>query len=255
MGLTRQGATTQPTAAKHDSNLSWAADHAPLLGSMLLFVLVVVRVMRVAAFDPATAAALVRESGTLEIVLGVLVTSFPPLLLGGIVCLLMLAVVNRESGSVRDLAFGAALAGLLLLTVVLPWTSLIAYSIALVAVIVLARLLQWSGEFIVLLMSVVLIVLTVSEVWLPPEEILLEGGTDTVGYVLSVEPEWTTILEEADRSILLVPSEDVISRKVCNLESQSEAPTIWQASLGEEGGIRNPECPAEAAGNAKPEST
>jgi uncharacterized protein (UPF0297 family) len=51
------------------------------------------------------------------------------------------------------------------------------------------------------------------KVWLPPERIGLNEANQTiVGYVLSTADDWFTILREADRTVVRIPSDDIKSR-------------------------------------------
>lgn len=238
-----------------DPLTQWAANHATLLLTVALFVLVVIRVLRVSAFDPATAAALVREIGIVSIVIGALVLSLPGLLQSAAVFLAFLALGGPGSTVQRRAASTIASVIVLLLSVVLPWLQLIFFLILLVLIVVVWRRVKWPLELFAVVAVLVSSLLDVSEVWLPPEDVLLTDGRRVTGYVLSVEPEWTTLLREDDRAILLVKTKEVEERSVCNVERVPTTRSIGQIILGERGGARNPPCPAEERTGKKPDST
>jgi hypothetical protein len=50
-----------------------------------------------------------------------------------------------------------------------------------------------------------------------PEVIALAGKPEQVAYVLSSDGEWTTLLEEGSRRVVIVRTGDIASRTVCNL--------------------------------------
>lgn len=223
----------------------WAASHAPLLASVTLFVLVIIRVLRVSAFDPATAAALVRETGLVSIVIGALVLSMPGLLQAAAVLLTFLSLGGPGSSTQRRAAATIASLIVLLLTVILPWLHLIVFLFFLVIIALLWRRLRWPLEIFAVAAVFVGSLLDVSEVWLPPENVRLIDGGRITGYVLSVDRDWTSVLRERNRAIILVRTAEVATRTVCNVEEVPATRTIGQIILGERGGGRNPPCPVE----------
>lgn len=231
------------TVEARDPLLAAISSHLPLLATVLLFALTIVRVLRVSAFDPATATALVRESGPVAIVIGVLVTSFPSLLWILAYFLVLLAHGGPGSHAQRRFAWLVALAAWYLLTVVEPWPALLIASAFLIVVFIVQRRLKWSVEVFAITATIVASFLDVPRMWLPPERVDLAGAKTVTAYVLSVDSDWTTLLEEVDRRILVVPTGDIIGRTVCNVTRVLRSRTISQILFGEEGGARNPPCP------------
>jgi hypothetical protein len=64
------------------------------------------------------------------------------------------------------------------------------------------------------------------QVWLPAERIDINGGSERVGYILKSDGGWTTILWDSDRSILMVKSENIISRTLCRTGQPDGLPLI-----------------------------
>jgi hypothetical protein len=171
----------------------WAASHAPLLATVGLFVLVVIRILRVSAFDPATAAALVRETGIVSIVMGALVSSLPGLLQATAVLLTFFALGGPGSSGQRKAAWTITSLVVLLLTVVLPWLHLIIFLLFLVIIALLWAKLRWPLEILAVAAVLIGSLLDVSKVWLPPENVRLTDGRLITGYVLSVDGDWTSV--------------------------------------------------------------
>jgi hypothetical protein len=226
-----------------DPLFAWIAEHAPLLGTVLIFSLTIVRVLRVASFDPATATALVHASGLVSIVMGVLVTSFPAILLGTVLYLIFLAQGGPGSPVQRRAAWLVALVIYVLLTVLLPWPRLLIVTAFFVVIFFVQRRLRWELELFAVVAFLVTNLLDVPTVWLPPERVEVSGSTPVTAYVLAVDSDWTTLLLDADRRVLVVPTSQVNARTVCNVEHVTTSRTISQVILGEAGGARNPPCP------------
>jgi hypothetical protein len=223
----------------------WVVDHAPFVASVGLFLLVVMRVLRVSSFDVATASTLIRETSVVSLVLGVLVGVLPGLLSGAAIYLLILAT-GPGAPTYRSMAWFAVVLIWFLLTVLLPWIALIITTLLLVGIFLAQRKLKWPLEVWAVISFLLTVVIDQPRMWLPPERISV-AGTHLTGYVLDAGSEWTTVMLEDDRSIVIVQSAEVEERTVCNLAPRSSGRTIGQLILGEEGGSRNPLC--EERGN------
>jgi hypothetical protein len=57
--------------------------------------------------------------------------------------------------------------------------------------------------------------------WLSAERITVKSGYSTVGYALTEDDHWMIILKATPRVIQYIPIEDVISRSVCDVNSQA----------------------------------
>jgi hypothetical protein len=67
---------------------------------------------------------------------------------------------------------------------------------------------------------------TVRRVWLPPEKVQTSNAGQLVGYVLSTESGWFSVLLEADRTIVRLPANTIESRTVCRLGEPDSLPLI-----------------------------
>jgi len=56
---------------------------------------------------------------------------------------------------------------------------------------------------------------TLRRPWLPAEKIELKSGERRVGYILSTDKDWHTVLEEGTRTISYIRTGDVANRTVC----------------------------------------
>jgi hypothetical protein len=65
--------------------------------------------------------------------------------------------------------------------------------------------------------------------WLPAEQITAKSGYSVLGYVLSEDSNWVTVLRASARTIEYIPANDVIRRSVC--ETEPESPGNAQSPL------------------------
>jgi len=56
--------------------------------------------------------------------------------------------------------------------------------------------------------------------WLPAERITVKSGDQIVGYALTEDDHWMVALKDAPRTIQYIPADDIISRLVCQVDSQ-----------------------------------
>jgi hypothetical protein len=130
------------------------------------------------------------------------------------------------------------------------WWSLIVVPVASLAALLLASLVgiginTWHFSR----SDVSVLDRTLGRVWLPTERLEIQnGGTNAIvtGYVLDVDSsgQWTTILLERDRTILIVQSGSIKSRSVCSLtpNSQNDRP-IWTVRSSTRSNGTTPLCP------------
>ena len=112
-----------------------------------MFLFVVVRVLRVSEFDPGTATAIVRETGVVSVVLGVLATSLPGLVIVAALFLLLVALGGPGTQVQRRAALITALTAYVLLTAILPWPGLIAVTAFFLVVFLVWRRIRWPLEY------------------------------------------------------------------------------------------------------------
>jgi hypothetical protein len=63
-------------------------------------------------------------------------------------------------------------------------------------------------------------------VWLPAELIAMKDDPGRVGYVLKTDGIWATILWDSDRSIVIIRSQNIISRTLCRIGPPDGMPLI-----------------------------
>jgi len=177
--------------------------------------------------------------------MGALVSSLPGLLQAIALLATFFALGGPGPAGQRRAAWTITSLIVLLLTIVLPWLHLIAFMVFLVIITLVWRKVRWPLEIFAVAAVLSGSLLDVSKVWLPPEVVRLADGRRITGYVLSVDGEWTSVLRESNRAIILVRSDNVAARTVCNVARVPATRTIGQIILGERGGGRNPPCPVE----------
>lgn len=67
-------------------------------------------------------------------------------------------------------------------------------------------------------MQIVNYPISLQRVWLPAESIAMKDGSKYIGYVLSTDGEWTTILDDQPRMVYRVHSKEVESRTICRTD-------------------------------------
>jgi hypothetical protein len=82
----------------------------------------------------------------------------------------------------------------------------------------------WVEDSTAFTVFLVVGLLTAGPMWLPSESVTTSDGAARMGYVLSADGEWTTVLTN-DRVVLRLASSDVVAREVCN---ESHPATLMQ---------------------------
>ena len=57
--------------------------------------------------------------------------------------------------------------------------------------------------------------------WLPAERVTVTSGHSIIGYAVAQNGQWTIVLKDSPRVIEYIPSHDVISRSVCQINPQT----------------------------------
>ncbi len=97
----------------------------------------------------------------------------------------------------------------------------------------------------------VIAILPVAAVWtvlynvrLPHEVITLKSGRYDVGYVLSTDDDWVSILRSGQRSLVRYDQRDVARRELCQLNTRgllnSGNATLWNVWTRTTGPVRGP---------------
>lgn len=67
--------------------------------------------------------------------------------------------------------------------------------------------------------------------WLPAEVVHLPKRETIVGYVVEDDGEWITLVRELDRSVLKIPTSDVLDREICRLDPRPRFPLFTLATV------------------------
>lgn len=258
---TRRNGASQPSPPALAAAL---ASLVPGLGAVAVVVAIAVRVLAAAAYDPATALALVGSAGELTVIVGALLATLPYLALALVLAAASVAPRPRPDSpppatSRSLLLLGGLLAAILLLFIA-PW-----YFVVLAAVLgpVLSLLSGGTGRHIrpsdedlegswhayqyrvleqvrrgtrraatVGIAVVAALFLTRLDVWAPTERLQYVDGHQQVAYVMSVDGRWTTLLTSPDRQVLRVQSDSIAERRVCRPRSDTDARTMWEVVTG-----------------------
>jgi hypothetical protein len=70
-----------------------------------------------------------------------------------------------------------------------------------------------------------------SQPWVPPERINLGAAGSVVGYPLSIDNGWMTLLDAQSRTIKYIPADELAGRLVCRIGSQSKSLTLSAALI------------------------
>jgi hypothetical protein len=237
-------------------------EHLVSIGAVLLALVVLIKTYSAANYSLTTASALL-TAAPVTVVLGTLTSyeyDFLPLIGLSTLCWFVFGWKNwkNRDAAWRLLSFTAAL-GALLFIVLSPLRNLLYQLTALAIVIAVHRLLTAARErtqrarpsarrelppvlplsaavgalFVVL--AAALVLRSLHNLWLPFEVVTVrptaasENGNTVVGSVLSYDDRWTTVLKAADRKLLRLPSDSVLSRRICHLngaQPAGEAPLI-----------------------------
>lgn len=230
----------------------WIGEHVVFLATLSLSLLIVLKLLVISRHNFDIALAMIGTAPA-TVITGTLVLAFPlvALLVGG--SLLQWVIGSFIEGLVIPARVPALFVGILLVLFIPYPLTLFFAAFAVLALVpwALKRLRQTRAEkperepdlgrednhsederpdqaernawkstrayFSVLFVYVLLALLLNDDVWLPAERIDLMDSGRVVGYVISDQSEWVTILRESDRSLLRVSSSLVSDRQVCEL--------------------------------------
>ena len=214
-----------------DPVVVWVRTKALASVTFLGFVLVVLEVLAAARYRPEVALALVQAADPVKVVLGVAVTAGPVLMPPAVLlCWAWSREFRRRAGS--------SPAGLMNLMLVLGVVALYASSMLLVLIYVAAFVLydplprfilrRWGkrarwfmeGEQFAyfslwLLISAVITVVEVPAPWMAEEVVRVSAEPAIAAYVVNDTGQTATLLMAQDRTIVYVPSDQIVSRVVC----------------------------------------
>jgi hypothetical protein len=223
----QSGPSSLAALAREVSQPLWT--HLPLAITLAGFILAILKVSRVADGDLTTALALIRSAGASTILLGVFVpvmrTLFYLLIWWG-----MLSFIY-EKGTLTQRRIFLELAPVLSLLIIITFPhgfDFLAVGImwvVLIAVLLLHRKKKAEWLSVLATFSVAPTVLATffitSTPWMPPERIATSSRGNIVGYVVSDENKWFTILVDQPRHVILLPSRDVVGRTICKTAAET----------------------------------
>lgn len=234
--------------------------------TILLFAFLALKVIVVAKGDIPTALGIFQTTNPAVTVLGGLLSGLP---LGAVAVLLAFGYRAAKEGSLEGYALAAA--ATVACFFVTPWTILVASLAVAPAAGYTMRRRQRLGETqgarwqrrgtLVILVPCLAIFLYITfltvgrvlyDVWLPHEAITLHSGRVEVGYVLSENANWISILRSGQRRLVLYRDAQVLKRAQCQLHRHGllAGLTAWQV-LGPPAftATVEPDCPRAFKGN------
>ncbi|MEX2251475.1 MAG: hypothetical protein WD895_05325 [Acidimicrobiia bacterium] len=232
--------TTSAPAEPNDRSWSGLQPHVGLIATLALFIFVVARILFVARMNTITARAVVATSGAVEVALGIVTSSYWALILLAFVILdvgrRVAARSGRDTGALLALE---VLVGLIAVFLVPFWVA-----VALNGFVLLFQFLDERREkktgfsaapienAMAYVWGLVLSVFVLGgTVWLPPEVIEIDSSRPVVGYVLSADAQWTSILTEAGRIVIVRESESVVGRTICAFPTDRQPPSLIELTL------------------------
>lgn len=96
-----------------------------------------------------------------------------------------------------------------------------------------------GAAFLALVLAPVLF--RAANMWLPAEKIVLRNQPAIVGYVLTADPRYATVLKAADSTVQILPLDDVESRTICRLNPGLESASLVRYIAGS-ASRRTPPC-------------
>ena len=211
--------------------------------TILLFTFVALKAIVMSRGDIPAALGIFQATNPAVTVIGALLSALP---LAAVAVLVIIGYRAVKEASSQG--YVLALAAALVCFFETPWPILIASLVAGPAAGYAMRRRQKQGTLLVLVPCVVVFLFiaclttyrVLYDVWLPHEAIILQSGRVEVGYVLSDDGNWVTILRSAQRRIVLYRDSRVEKRIPCQLRPrglladmtawQALAPRAWTAS-------------------------
>lgn len=246
-------------------------EHIGLVASIGLFLVVAVKVYRVAGSDVGTAAAVIQAGGPFSVTLGAVLAALPSIISSTGVCLFVVAHL-ADGPLLKRLCITTSVVCALLLVFVGPWHLLVFTVVALFGGIGMAEMtLRWkrkreskeqalqpevvltledrvkrleqlekrihSGFAWIIVLQLLSFTPLMIEVlspqpWMPAEKLTRANGASLVGYVVADNTLWSTILVHEDRSLMQLRSESIESRQPCYATKVKATRSMWQVMRG-----------------------
>lgn len=219
--------------AAPDPLIVWTARHYLALWAVTLAAAIAIDGLRQARGDRNTALALLQTVNSASIVIGLLVVFVPVLILTADIAVFSYA--DHHNWPSLSIAILVALFTLtLFISPILYWfpfavLCVVAWKTGLSVARRRARAAVAAGpeqppprplieQFIFFHLFTVVALVVVAPMWLPTERITFADTTTTVGYVLTTDSGWVSLLEEGDRAVIRVRADDIAARQICSLQ-------------------------------------
>jgi hypothetical protein len=234
--------------------------------TILLFVFLTLKVIVPAKGDIPTALGIFQTTNPVVTVIGAFLSALP---LGAVAVLAIIGYRAAKEASLEG--FALAVAAMLVCFFVTPWpvlaATLVAAPVAGYTMRQRQRLMRtrverwWKRGTIIILIPCLVVFLYIAgvttwrvlyDVWLPHEIVTLQSGRVEVGYVLSDNGNWVSILRSGERRLVHYREAQVERRVLCQLIPKGLLAnrTAWQAlgprALTE---VSQPACPHGFQGN------
>ena len=241
--------------------LNWYKANA-FAGILLAAGFVVLKAYVIARGDLATALGILQYAGLTTVVTAGLLSSLPILAAAMLAyTIVKMTGAHAAPGRTRQLGW-VTLAAFVLAATFTPWTYL---ALALAIGLVIAGLKAgrvpkpavWPLRVLVVGLAAVAVIFNLYTVWVPHEMVSFASGTvktePQVGYVLSEDNGWITMLISGPHQIVRYPDAKVITQTLCERNPRlddfwsevKESATLWDEVTGDELGLHpayNPNC-------------
>lgn len=220
-----------------DDSFDWRA-HIGTAAAAVAAVLVACRLLAVAHYDLATAYGILAAQGTGSVAVGTLLAVLWLVPIGTLLMGLLLFTRALLVGSSFAGAVPWVLIGALTTVYFVPWdgftiaTGLAALVLVVASLVARRRLgkvplheslpARTDGAIRVFVWGIVLMsgltAASAAEPWMPAESLVLRGGGDLTGFVLSDKDDELVILTAEERTLMRLPVKEVRSRQYCERE-------------------------------------
>lgn len=226
----------RPAQASRDGNARRWVEHLGLITSAAALLLVVLLVLSAARFDVATATAIASYSSTSVVSVATLAIFVPVLTMVALFAVIAVQILDRPLGApVRRGSYAVVNALRVLLAAMTPWPVWLGFMLfSFIPILVDGharrrgslppRLLPVYGLAVFFSGLSLVLVVSAGPVWLPPERLVLEGGTATTGYVLASEDDELVVLWARDRRVERIAADAVQDRQVCRGQADDKPP-------------------------------
>jgi hypothetical protein len=217
--------------------------HIGLVLAFTTSIWVVFKLLSVCRYRPVTALALLQAAGVTNVLSGMFVMNVSLVLFGAAATLLYL-LIGFGPTPVPPLAWIVLLGAMALVALLLvPWTAALGLLVTVgfvgtsAWISTSARVRRaWKAPAVrsptlpriaaISYVAITVLITLTSQMWLPSGRIETRDDDVLVGYVVSDDGFWTTVLREKNRTIVRIPADSILTRQVCELPTPERKP--WQ---------------------------